>query len=104
MTEPTPRYQQILFDILKFVKKENGDFNSIETVYRGQLGTYRMRVSTSITDEGTVYQFFQNGKMMINLFPTKSQKTFVGKDESGDYFVFKFEGVDVNIFKRHYNL
>ena len=38
------------------------------------------------------------------MHPTRSKKVFVGKDEEGEYYIFRFEGKEVSVFKRKYDL
>ena len=97
-------FEQIPYDRLTLVRKELGNYNSKEYIYRGQLGTYRLRVGESITDEGKVFYIYQNNKFFLNLFPTRSKRVFVGKDEDGEYYIFRFEGKEVSVFKRKYEL
>jgi hypothetical protein len=52
-------FEQIPYDRLTFVGKEFGDYDSKEYIYRGQLGTYRLRVGESITDEGKGVSVFK---------------------------------------------
>jgi hypothetical protein len=97
-------FEQIPYDRLTLVGKELGDYNSKEYIYRGQLGTYRLRVGESITDEWKVFYIYQNNKLFLNLYPTRSKRVFVGKDEDGEYYIFRFEGKEVLVFKRKYEL
>ena len=96
-------FEQIPYDRLSLVRKELGDYNSKEYIYRGQLGVYRLRVGESITDEGKVFYIYQNNKLFLNLYPTSKKKVFVGKDETAEYYIFRFEGKDVTVFKRKYD-
>jgi hypothetical protein len=100
----TQTFEQIPYDRLTLVRKELGDYDSKEYIYRGQLGTYRLRVGESITDEGKVFYIYQNNKLFLNLYPTRSRRVFVGKDEDGEYYIFRFEGKEVSVFKRKYEL
>ncbi len=88
------------FDTLELVGKEEGDYGTTEYIYLGQLGQYRLRIGESITDNGKVLYFYQNNKLFLNLYPTRTKKVFVGKDEDGEYFLFRFDGKDVHVFKR----
>lgn len=96
-------FEQIPYDGLTLVRKEVGEFNSKEYINRGQLGTYRLRVSESITDEGKVFYIYQNNKFWLNLYPSNTKKVFVGKDDD-DYYIFRFEGKYVSVFKRKYDI
>lgn len=96
-------FDQMPYDRLTLVRKEMGDYNSKEYVYKGQLGTYRLRIGQSITEEGKVFYIYQNNKMFMTLYPTRSRMVFVGKDEDGDFYLFRFEGKEVSVFKREYD-
>ena len=102
-TDPQSTFEQIPYDRLTLVRKELGDYNSKEYIYRGQLGTYRLSVGESITDEGKVFYIYQNNKLFLNLYPSRSKSVFVGKDEDGEYYIFRFEGKEVLVFKRGTN-
>lgn len=97
-------FDQIPYDELELVGKEAGDYGTTEYIYLGQLGQYRLRIGQSITDNGKVLYFFQNGKMFLTLYPTRTKKMFVGKDEDGEYLLFRFDGKMVNVFKRQNEL
>lgn len=97
-------FEQIPYDQLELVGKDEGDFGTTEYLYRGQLGKYRLRIGQSITDNGKVLYFYQNNKLFLTLFPTRTTKVFVGKDEGGEYYLFRFEGKNVEVFKRKYDL
>ena len=91
----------IPFDTLELVGKEQGDYNSTEYIYRGTLGTYRLRIGQSITDNnGKVLYFYQNNALFLTLYPTRTRKVFVGKDEDGEYYLFRFDGKNVRVFKK----
>lgn len=96
-------FEQIPYDRLTLVRKEIGDYYSKEYVYQGLLGTYRLRIGHSITNEGKVYYMYQNNKMFLTLYPTRSKGVLVGKDEDGNFFLFQFLGKEVKIFKREYD-
>jgi hypothetical protein len=96
-------FEQIPNDRLTLVGKEIGDYNSKEYIYRGQLGVYRLRVGESVTDEGKVFYIYQNNKFWLNLYPSNTKKVFVGKDDD-DYYIFRFEGKYVSIFKRKHDI
>ena len=97
-------FKQIPYNRLTLVGKEAGDYGSTEYIYRGQLGTYTLRIGQSITDNGKVLYIYQNNKMFLNLYPTTTKKVFVGKDENGDFYFFRFAGKEVSVFKRKYEL
>ena len=97
-------FEQIPYDRLTLVGKELGDYNSKEYIYRGQLDVYRLRVGESITDEGKVFYIYQNNKLFVNLYPSTTKRVFVGKDEEGEYYIFRFEGKYVSVFKRKYDI
>ena len=99
-----PTFEQIPYDRLTLVGKELGDYNSKEYIYRGQLGVYRLRVGESVTDEGKVFYIYQNNKLFVNLYPSTTKRVFVGKDEEGEYYIFRFEGKYVTVFKRKYDI
>ena len=96
-------FEQIPYDRLTLVRKELGDYNSKEYIYRGQLGVYRLRVGESITDEGKVFYIYQNNKLFLNLYPSNTKRVFVGRDDD-DYYIFRFEGKYVSVFKRKYDI
>ena len=97
-------FKQIPHDRLTLVGKETGDYGSTEYIYRGQLGTYTLRIGQSITDNGKVFYIYQNNKMFLNLYPTRTKTVSVGKDENGDFYFFRFEGKEVSACKRRYEL
>ena len=84
--------------------KELGDYDSKEYIYRGQLGVYRLRVGESITDEEKVFYIYQNNKFWLDLYSSNTKRVFVGKDEEGEYYIFRFEGKYVMVFKRKYDI
>ena len=94
------KIEQIPYDELELVGKEEGDYGTTEYIYLGQLGQYRLRIGESITDNGKVLYFYQNNKLFLNLYPTRTKKVFVGKDEDGEYYLFRFNGKAVGVFKR----
>ena len=47
---------------------------------------------------------YQNNKLFLNLYPTRSKRVFVGKDEDGEYYIFRFAGKEVSVFKRKYDV
>ena len=96
-------FEQIPYDRLTLVGKELGDYNSKEYIYRGQLGVYRLRVGESVTDEGKVFYIYQNNKFWLNLYPSNTKRKFVGRDDD-NYYIFRFEGKDVSVFKRKYDI
>jgi hypothetical protein len=98
------RFEQIPYGRLTLVRKEKGDYNSVEYICQGQLGTYRLRIGQSITDDGKVFYIYQNNRLFLNLYPTRTKKVFVGKDEDGEYYIFRFEGKEMSVFKRKYEL
>jgi len=100
-TQPT--FEQIPYDRLTLVGKELGDYNSKEYIYRGQLGVYRLRIGESVTDEGKVFYIYQNNKFWLNLYPSNTKRVFVGRDDD-DYYIFRFEGKYVSVFKRKYDI
>ena len=97
-------FKQIPYDRLVLVGREEGDYNSTEYIYRGQLGTYTLRIGQSITDNGKVFYIYQNNRLFLNLYPTRTKRVFVGKNEDGDYYFFRFVGKEVSVFKRKYEL
>ena len=96
-------FEQMPYDRLTLVGKELGDYNSKEYIYRGQLGVYRLRVGESITDEGKVFFIYQNNKFWLNLYPSNTKRKFVGRDDD-NYYIFRFEGKYVTVFKRKYDI
>ena len=38
----------------------------------------------------------------LNLFPTRTKKVFVGKD--GEYYLFRFDGKEVDVFNKEYKI
>jgi len=88
---PQATFEQIPYDRLTPVGKEFGDYDSKEYIYRGQLGVYRLRVGESITDEGKVF-YYQNNTFFLYLYPSNTRREFVGKNEEGEYSIFRFEG------------
>jgi hypothetical protein len=96
-------FEQIPYDRLTLVGKELGDYNSKEYIYRGQLGVYRLRVGESITDEGKVFYIYQNNKFWLNLYPSNTKRVFVGRDDD-EFYIFRFEGKYVSVFKRKYDI
>lgn len=103
-SDPNDTFEQILYDRLTLVRKEKGDYSSVEYIYQGQLGTYRLRIGQSITDDGKVFYIYQNNRLFLNLYPTRTKRVFVGKDEDGDFYFFRFERKEVSVFKRKYEL
>ena len=97
-------FEQMPSDRLTFVGREPGDYNSKEYIYRGQLGVYRLRVGDSITDEGKVFYIYQNNTLFVNLYPSSRKGVFVGRDEDREYYIFRFEGRYVTVFKRKYDI
>ena len=97
-------FKKIPYDRLTLVGKETGDYGSTEYIYRGQLGTYTLRIGQSITDNGKVFYIYQNNRLFLNLYPTRTKRVFVGKNEDGDYYFFRFVGKEVSVFKRKYEL
>jgi len=57
-----------------------------------------------LVDEGKVFYIYQNNKLFLNLYPTRLKRVFVGKDEDGEYYIFRFEGKEVSVSKRKYEL
>ncbi|MGB5875126.1 MAG: hypothetical protein WBH56_15510 [Bacteroidota bacterium] len=97
-------FEQIPYDKLTLQRKETGDSGSTEYIYQGLLGTYKLRIGESITDAGKLFYIYFNNKFFANLYPTRVKKVFVGKDEEeGDFYIFRFNGKDVNVFKRKYD-
>ena len=96
-------FEQIPYDRLTLVGKETGDYGSTEYLYRGHLGTYTLRIGQSITDNGKVLYIYANNKMFLSLYPTKTKKVFVGKDEAGEFYIFRFDGKEVNVSKGRFN-
>ncbi len=101
-TQPT--FDQIPYDRLTLVGKEEGDYGSTEYLYRGQLGSYTLRFGQSIVDNGKVLYIYNNNKMFLSLYPTRTKNVFVGKDEDGEFYLFRFNGKELNVFKRKYDL
>jgi len=98
-------FEQIPYDHLTLVGKKIGDYGSREYEYRGQLGIYRLRIGESITDDGQVVYVYQNGRMFLNLYPTRTPLVLVGKDEEeGEFYIFRFKGNTVDVFKRKYEI
>jgi hypothetical protein len=106
MSEDTQNgFDQILYDKLTLVKKEIGDFQSKEYIYEGNLGRYKLRIGQSITDNTKVFYIYCNNKMFVNLYPTKRKNVLVGREEDSDrYYIFRFEGKTLNIWKRRYDI
>ena len=100
-TETT--FEEMPYDRLTLVGKELGDYNSKEYIYRGQLGVYRLRVGESITDEEKVFYIYQNNKFFLNLYPSNAKRVFVGRDDD-EFYIFRFEGKSVSVFKRKYDI
>jgi hypothetical protein len=96
-------FEQIPYDRLTLVGKESGNYDSKEYIYHGQLGVYRLRVGESVTDEGKVFYIYQNNKFWLNLYPSDTKRVFVGRDDD-DYYIFRFEGKYVSVFKRKYDI
>jgi hypothetical protein len=68
------------------------------------LGVYKLRIGESITDAGKVFYIYFNNKLFANLYPTRAKKVLVEKDEEkGDFYIFRFNGKEVNVFKRKYD-
>ena len=78
-SDPNDTFEQILYDRLTLVRKEKGDYSSVEYIY-------------------------QNIRLFLNLYPTRTKRVFVGKDEDGDFYFFRFERKEVSVFKRKYEL
>ena len=98
-------FEQIPYDKLTLQQKETGDFGSTEYIYQRLLGTYKLRIGESITDAVKVFYIYFNNKLFANLYPTRVKKVFVGKDEEeGDFYIFRFNGKDVNVLKRKYEI
>jgi hypothetical protein len=76
------------------VRKEVGDYNSKEYIYRGQLRMYRLRVGESITDEGKVFYIYQNNELFLNPFPTRSTRTGSGARRIRRFLVWGRGGVE----------
>ena len=57
-----------------------------------------------LVDEGKVFYIYQNNKLFLNLYPTRLKRVFVGKDEDGEYYIFRLEGKEVSVSKRKYEL
>ena len=51
-----------------------------------------------------MFYIYQNNKLFLNLYPTRLKRVFVGKDEDGEYYIFRFEGKEVSVSKRKYEL
>ena len=100
-TQNTP--DQMPYDQLTLVGKEMGDYDSKEYIYKGQLGTYRLRIGESIVDDEKAYYIYQNNKMFLTLQSTRYRNVLAGKDENGDFFLFRFKGTEVTIYKREYD-
>ena len=64
---------------------------------------YRPRVGESITDEGKVFYIYQNNMFWLNLYASNTKRVFVGRDDD-DYYIFRFKGKCVSVFKRRYNI
>lgn len=96
-------YEEIPYDHLIAVGKETGSYGSIEFTYQGNLGMYRLRVGQSIIDDQDILQIYQNNKLFITLYPTRTKKVFVGEDEDGKFYVFRFAGKQLDVFKRRYD-
>jgi hypothetical protein len=97
-------FDQEIYDQLTLVGKEQGDYGSAEYSYRGTLGGYRMRIGHSVMDNSKVLTFFQNNKNWLTLYPTRTRKVFAGQNDDGEYYVFRFDGREVYVFKRKYEL
>ena len=98
-------FDQTPYDQLTLVGKEDGDYGSTEYIYRGDLGTYRLRIGQSITDKnGKVLYFYQNNALFLTLYPTRTRMVFTGKDEDGLIYLFRFDGKDVRIITRKYDV
>jgi hypothetical protein len=102
--EEEKTFDQIPYDRLILSGKEEGDYGGIDYLYQGQLGTYKLRFGQSITDDGKVFYIYQNNKMFVNLFPTRTKRVFVGKDEEDkEFYIFRFDGGgEVLVYKRRY--
>jgi hypothetical protein len=61
-------------------------------------------VGESITDEGKVFYLYQNNKLFVNLHPSTTKRVFVGKDEEGEYYIFRIEGKYVTVSKRKHDI
>jgi hypothetical protein len=96
-------FEQIPYDNLTLQRKDTGDFGSTEYIYQGLLGVYKLRIGESITDEGKVFYIYFNNKLFADLYPTRVKKVFVGKDEDGDFYLFRFKGKEVRVYKREYD-
>jgi hypothetical protein len=54
-------------------------------------------------DDDKVYYIYQNNKMFLTLQSTRYLNVLAGKDENGDFFLFRFKGREVTIYKREYD-
>jgi hypothetical protein len=50
------------------------------------------------------FYIYQNNRLFLNLYPTRTKRVFVGKDEDGDFYFFRFGRKEVSVFKRKYEL
>jgi hypothetical protein len=94
------QYDEVPYDSLRLVDKVRGDYGTREYVFQGQLGKYRFRIGHSITDEGVTMDVYQNDDQLVTLFPTRSRSEFAGKNEDGDFYIFRFRKEGVEVLKR----
>lgn len=98
-------FDLIPYDDLKLVDKRKGDYDSIELVLRGQLGTYRLRIGHSITDSAKIYDVYQNDKLFATLYPTIRPSSLAGLGEDGAFYTFRLlrNGIDVLVRREDRN-
>jgi hypothetical protein len=98
-------FQQIPFDKLILTDKEVGDFDSVDYIFQGNLGTYKMHFGHSITDDKKVIYVILNNKHFVTIFQTRRPKVLVGFDEEeNEYMIFRFNGKEVEVFRRKYEI
>ena len=97
-------FEEIPYDKCDFVRRDLGDYGTIEYLFKGQLGMYRIRVMQSVVDDGKVLAVYQNNKPFLNIFVTKERGVFVGKEEDeGEFYIFRVRQKKLDIFKRKYD-